>query len=809
MIIQELLLNPFAGISDLKITLDQGLNVVLGPNEAGKSTIVNALNRVLFVQTHLTRREIDRDIAQFLPLGGGDYVKVSLSFLINGDSYQLIKSWGNKAEALLSLPRGGSLSDSQTVQNKLQELLQVNLGTFKSVLFSPQSGLSSTLQSLDQEPLNDLADILRRVVFETDKVSIEKLRNLIEDEHKKFYGRWDFISGRPEGNRNIDNPWKQGVGKILEAYYNKEKLQRELEKTIQFEKDMDSVNCQIVNLQKEVEELAIYISTNQQVVRDARNRIFIEVQLVNFNSDENKLKTDFTNWSSINIAMNELPNNINKLKINKEQKEEELKQAQEYQQNKMKIEMYTRAKAKKVEIDNSQNELNKMPALNTNDYEQLKSVYQELERLQTSLAAGKISISISAKKHIEIMLEKDFEVEAKQSISPGEKWDTIAAGRLQLSHPDWIIQIKSGEIDWQELSDQFTHANDSFQTLIERLGITDFNTGEKIYLEYREQQARVNTLQNEFDIIIGDKSYEDLESLSEKFQESTPQRDVAVIAEEIGKLNGEITQLRAELLRKQSQIDNWLLNYESLDNLLTLVAEKRAEINNINYQLQKHHPLPAGIDNAETFINDFETKEHTLGTKKDELNHKKIERAGLEVNAPEENREDLEPRLQEAIDKFDQTKREGEALSEIRQAFAKLKDQMDSQTLDPWLQELRKVVAPLTVDRYQTIRITDQDRKAVRVDGLEIPPQALSGATKVGLGLALRLSMARHFLKNLKGFIVLDDPLVDMDVERQQAAARIIQTFAQESQVILLTCHESHAKLLKGNTIRLNSIPMS
>jgi predicted ATP-dependent endonuclease of OLD family len=40
-IIRELKLNPFAGLADQDLKFTQGLNVVVGPNEAGKSTIVN------------------------------------------------------------------------------------------------------------------------------------------------------------------------------------------------------------------------------------------------------------------------------------------------------------------------------------------------------------------------------------------------------------------------------------------------------------------------------------------------------------------------------------------------------------------------------------------------------------------------------------------------------------------------------------------------------------------------------------------------------------------------------------------------
>ncbi len=129
---------------------------------------------------------------------------------------------------------------------------------------------------------------------------------------------------------------------------------------------------------------------------------------------------------------------------------------------------------------------------------------------------------------------------------------------------------------------------------------------------------------------------------------------------------------------------------------------------------------------------------------------------------------------------------------------------MDERTMDPWIGELQKVVAPLTVNRYRMIHFgKNRPPGAERTDGLDVPFQVLSMGTKVGLGLALRLSMARYFLQGLEGFLILDDPLVDMDPERQQAAAAVIRAFSEDKQVILLTCHPLHAERLGGNVIPL------
>jgi len=49
----------------------------------------------------------------------------------------------------------------------------------------------------------------------------------------------------------------------------------------------------------------------------------------------------------------------------------------------------------------------------------------------------------------------------------------------------------------------------------------------------------------------------------------------------------------------------------------------------------------------------------------------------------------------------------------------------------------------------------------------------------------------------------MDDPLVDMDPERQQAAAGALRELAAEKQLILFTCHPATAQMLGGTLVEL------
>ena len=67
MIINRLKLDPFAGMTNRDVIFDRGLNVILGPNEAGKSTLLNALSMALFMPTLYGKRQFVNDIRHFIP----------------------------------------------------------------------------------------------------------------------------------------------------------------------------------------------------------------------------------------------------------------------------------------------------------------------------------------------------------------------------------------------------------------------------------------------------------------------------------------------------------------------------------------------------------------------------------------------------------------------------------------------------------------------------------------------------------------------------------------------------------------------
>jgi uncharacterized protein YhaN len=108
----------------------------------------------------------------------------------------------------------------------------------------------------------------------------------------------------------------------------------------------------------------------------------------------------------------------------------------------------------------------------------------------------------------------------------------------------------------------------------------------------------------------------------------------------------------------------------------------------------------------------------------------------------------------------------------------------------------------MTNHRYKQIKINESlPTGFVRSDGNIVETDLLSTGTLDVLGLALRLSMANYFLKEQEAFLVMDDPFVDMDRDRQSNAANLLKDYSKTKQLIIFTCHPTHADLIGGNKV--------
>ena len=113
--IKSIRLHPFAGITDRTIGFHDGLNMVLGENEFGKSTLFNALAAVLFIPERPRKGSEDhKAIERCYPRSGGTEICVTLNFEAEGVGHTLHKTWSSQPRLSSISLRTGAAAVSYT-----------------------------------------------------------------------------------------------------------------------------------------------------------------------------------------------------------------------------------------------------------------------------------------------------------------------------------------------------------------------------------------------------------------------------------------------------------------------------------------------------------------------------------------------------------------------------------------------------------------------------------------------------------------------------------------------------------------------
>ena len=161
-----------------------GLNVVVEPNETGKSTLLEALRAALFIR-HSAKTELTRS---YCPIGDDVAPRVAVEFEVSGERWSVEKQFLRSPHVLLAGPRGRYERDA--AEEQLQALLGFEKGNNKGT--DPETRGSLGLLWVEQ------ASALK--VDAPNRLVRNNVRSALESEVGAITGgrRFDVVRGRVE-----------------------------------------------------------------------------------------------------------------------------------------------------------------------------------------------------------------------------------------------------------------------------------------------------------------------------------------------------------------------------------------------------------------------------------------------------------------------------------------------------------------------------------------------------------------------------------------------------------------------------------
>ncbi len=204
--LKSIIINEWRKIDSIEIQeLSDAVNLVAGPNEAGKSTVFEAVRFALF-ESHKGKAQYKEAIR---PSRGGT-PQVDLAFDVDGKNYRIQKQFLTKPSAILSGDSIGRLN-GQEAENKLCEILGLDAQGGRTALGNDQMGMWPLLWVQQgrstSPPSDDLNDGTRNSLQATlgDEVAdlatgdrSNALLERVEREYARFWTKTGQISSGGE-----------------------------------------------------------------------------------------------------------------------------------------------------------------------------------------------------------------------------------------------------------------------------------------------------------------------------------------------------------------------------------------------------------------------------------------------------------------------------------------------------------------------------------------------------------------------------------------------------------------------------------
>lgn len=760
MIFNKLKMHNFKSHKDTVIDFNKGINVIIGQNGAGKSSILEGISFALF-KKH-TSKKID-----YLVKNNEKSMSVELDFSSNNGDFRIIRKKNKNLKSTLLQKEGDNFieicSGEKEVSEKINDILGVDYNIFFNAIYIRQGEITTLVDKTISEKKALIGSLLGLDSFEnvwknllpyineyknkaseykgeslllgdfvnsykdkiTDLHDIQNKLQKFNDEAKKIKNELDELNIKYDElneSKNVFNNLTSTIINIEENIYNYSKQKKELLKQLD---DINNKKKELKELEDCPKELERYMNKEKDIIllqelSDRKNKIFNEIQ--EYKDKKNSFLKECSELLSTNIKSLSDANKIIKNNCDK-------------------------IKAEKMELSQKNNELKeKIIILN----QEQKNYQKNLDSLKgTSNKCPICQSDISEEQKVQL------EVKYNEHINKCEE------------------NIKTIESDIEKNKEQ--------------INVID---NQKSYFA---------------DIISKITYMEELEGYMELNQQS----QLEEIIEKMNKIN-------------INNIDETKQKIQSLKNKVDKYNQLLGVIQNEDYYTKQLQDNEDELNRNENILSDSKTKMKSINYNEDEyisiknqFNDKKNEYDEIKNSIFKYKGQGLEiiDNLYDVIDKINISKDSQidykvmndniDLLVSLREVYGK----------DGVQKELRNMFKPLIEKRvkeifnsfnfnYSDLYLNSDYEIIVCGPEGESSTDMISGGEKIAIALALRFGITQVITKEGLDSIILDEPTIHLDDIRRQELIGLLKNISLIPQMIIVT-HENQLESVADNLIEV------
>ncbi len=330
--LNKLTLKNFKKFTNREIVFSPGLNVVIGKNEAGKSTIMQALLAVLYTDATTKSSQFFKMFSNWKNREGSSNIYIEANFSKDTSRYTLVRDYENKEQSLLNHSAGKKIEDpTQIAQAIFSEIKIPTQKIFESTSFVRQSEITAIQFSEDMR-----VALQRLASFSGADTNLE---NGLKELEKEASGLALGLK-RPVKNPGIIATLTKRVSELEAEYLKKSMELEELNKTKnkgdEAGKSLVEVRQKKANVEKKIENYNSFGTYHKELVSIEEQLGRISEQIASISNL--KVKADQLRAAmnaikpksslDMNQASEELTKLSQEIKVVAELREEQMKEAE-------------------------------------------------------------------------------------------------------------------------------------------------------------------------------------------------------------------------------------------------------------------------------------------------------------------------------------------------------------------------------------------------------------------------------------------------------------------------------------------------